>query len=141
VENHTATHPPYFACLPPGRLRAEIVGAQSLLADITGIAPSYFRAPMGFRSPFLDPVLALSPLVFASWTRRAFDGVLTDPARAYRRLTLGLSAGDILLMHDGRAATAPSGRKMVLEVLPRLLDALRAQGLMSIKLTAKNVLF
>ena len=134
VQNHSATHPNHFACLPPAGLRREILGAQSLLADITGTAPRYFRAPMGLRSPLLETVLAETPLTLASWTRRALDGLLTNPDRAYRRLTQRLAPGDILLMHDGRAATAPSGRKIVLEILPQLLAELKHRRLQAVRL-------
>ena len=58
VENHTMTHSSAFACLGPRGLRREVAGAQSELSDITGTAPRFFRAPMGLRSPLLDPVLA-----------------------------------------------------------------------------------
>ena len=134
VENHSATHPNWFACLGPAGLRRQIGDAQAALADITGAAPAYFRAPMGLRNPLLDPVLAETSLRFTSWTRRAMDGVRGDPAQAYNRLTRGLAAGDILLMHDGRCARAPSGAPVVLEVLPRLLVALQRAGLTAVSL-------
>jgi peptidoglycan/xylan/chitin deacetylase (PgdA/CDA1 family) len=54
----------------------------------------------------------------------------------YRRLTTPLRGGDILLLHDGNAARASNGRPVILEVLPRLLDALRAQRLQPITLRA-----
>jgi peptidoglycan/xylan/chitin deacetylase (PgdA/CDA1 family) len=134
VENHTATHPYGFACYTPGRLRREIGEAQSILADITGSAPGFFRAPMGLRNPLLHLVLAETDLRFTSWTRRALDGALGSPDRALARLTRGLTAGDILLMHDGRCARAPSGREVVLEVLPAVLRAVMAAGLRPVSL-------
>jgi len=138
VENHTATHPSAFACYRPAALRREITDAQSLLADIAGTAPRFFRAPMGLRSPLFDPVLAETDLIYTSWTRRALDGTRRDPAPATRRLTRGLAAGDILLMHDGRCAIAPSGRPMVLEILPAVLNALRDLNLRSQALSAAS---
>ena len=134
VENHSFTHPNWFACLGPAGLRRQIGDAQAALADITGTAPAFFRAPMGLRNPLLDPVLAETSLRFTSWTRRAMDGLRGDPGRAYRRLTRGLAAGDILLMHDGRSARSPSGAPVVLEILPRLLLALQHAGLKAVSL-------
>ena len=49
-------------------------------------------------------------------------------------LERGLAAGDILLLHDGQSATAPSGEPVVLEVLPRLLAALQTRGLKPVTL-------
>ena len=45
------------------------------------------------------------------------------------RLTRGLAAGDILLLHDGHGATTAAGQPVVLAVLPPLLAELRARGL------------
>ncbi len=136
VENHSDTHPAAFACYAPAALRRQIGLAQATLADLSGATPGFFRAPMGLRSPLLDPVLAETSLRFVSWTRRALDGVRTDPQAGLARLTTRLAAGDILLMHDGRAACAPSGAPMVLEILPGLLAALRAARLTAVPLPA-----
>jgi hypothetical protein len=52
------------------------------------------------------------------------------------RLTRGLQANDILLLHDGHAARTRAGVPAVLEVLPRLLDALAAGDLRPVTLRA-----
>ena len=46
-----------------------------------------------------------------------------------QRLTRGLAAGDILLLHDGNAARGDDGRAVLLSVLPALLQAMAGQGL------------
>jgi peptidoglycan/xylan/chitin deacetylase (PgdA/CDA1 family) len=45
-----------------------------------------------------------------------------------------LEVGDILLLHDGHAALTRSGRPVILEVLPRLLETLSARQLESVTL-------
>ena len=45
-----------------------------------------------------------------------------------------LQGGDILLLHDGHAARSRGGTPVILEVLPRLLDALAAQQLQPVTL-------
>lgn len=135
VENHTDCHPYRFAALPPGGLRREIAGAQATLALLAGAPPAFFRAPMGLRSPLLQPVLARLGLHLVSWTRRAFDGLLGDAQAAGARLRRNLAAGDVLLLHDGRAARTRDGQAVVLAVLPDLLRALAALGLRSVTLT------
>jgi len=52
----------------------------------------------------------------------------------YRRLTEGLKGGDILLLHDGHAAHTPSGSPVILEVLPRVLQAVAAAKLTPVTL-------
>lgn len=126
VENHTYRHSNLFALFGVGQLKAEIESAQAVLAAITGRAPEFFRAPAGFRSPLLAPVLAAMGLRYVSWTRRGLDTVDANPQGVLARLTSGLAAGDVLLLHDDRPRA--------LEVLPALLDELAARGLKSVTL-------
>ncbi len=126
VENHTDRHLNRFAALPPHAMGREIDAAQATLAGLAGTAPAFFRAPMGIRSPLLEPLLAARNLRLVSWTRRALDGIDTRPGSATRRLTRDLAAGDILLLHDRR--------EVALAVLPDLLTALAASGLRSVTL-------
>jgi peptidoglycan/xylan/chitin deacetylase (PgdA/CDA1 family) len=135
VQNHTARHRHDFSFLGPRRYAAEIARAQAMLCGVTGETPTCFRAPAGLRNPFLAPVLHRLGLRLVSWTRRGFDTRERDPARVLERLTRGLAAGDILLLHDGNAARTGQGRPVVLEVLPRLLARFETDGLRAVTLT------
>jgi peptidoglycan/xylan/chitin deacetylase (PgdA/CDA1 family) len=129
IENHSYHHVHHFSLLGSGGLRREIERAQETLTRIAGTRPRFFRAPAGLRNPLLDPVLQRLQLQLASWTRRGFDTVSSDAAAVLQRLTHNLQAGDILLLHDGHAARSRGGTPIVLEVLPALLEALRARSL------------
>jgi peptidoglycan/xylan/chitin deacetylase (PgdA/CDA1 family) len=115
-------------------MAAEITRAQDTIEAVTGQRPRFFRAPAGLRSPFLEPVLARLGLRLASWTRRGFDTVNPDAGVVFERLTRGLRGGDILLLHDGHAACTSAGTPVILEVLPRLLQAVSAARLTPITL-------
>jgi peptidoglycan/xylan/chitin deacetylase (PgdA/CDA1 family) len=136
VENHTFSHPLHFGFLGPRALAREIDRTQRILTELTGRRPELFRAPAGIRSPLLQPLLARRGLRLTSWSRRGFDAVLSDPEEILRRVRQGLTAGDIVLLHDGQAhpfATTDSARP-ILDVLPRLLDHLKAVGLRGVAL-------
>lgn len=137
VENHTWSHPGTFSCYLPPAQRREILRAQEAIARAAGQVPVWFRAPAGFRNPFLDRELRATGLRLASWTRRGYDTVERDPARVARRLLRGLAAGDILLLHDGSAARDRNGRAVALEALPWVLDAVAARGLRPVPLEAE----
>jgi peptidoglycan-N-acetylglucosamine deacetylase len=136
VENHSQRHLNRFSLLGPQGLVAEIERAQDTIGITTGQQPLFFRAPAGLRSPFLDPVLSRLGLRLASWTRRGFDTVSTSAEAVLGKLTRGLRAGDILLLHDGHGAVGKGGAPVILEVLPRLLDALAAAKLTPVTLRA-----
>jgi peptidoglycan/xylan/chitin deacetylase (PgdA/CDA1 family) len=117
----------------------EIAAAQASLADITGEAPRFFRAPAGLRNPCLAPVLQRLDLQLVSWTRRGFDTVRRDPTDVLARLARGLAAGDILTAHDGNAARAEDGRAVLVAVLPELLTHARSLGLVAVTLPTASL--
>lgn len=135
LQNHSSEHRHHFSLLGPRGFEREIGRAQAILADVTGTVPHCFRAPAGLRNPLLDPVLHRLDLHLVSWTRRGFDTVDANAGRVLARLLRGLADRDILLLHDGHARHTASGRPVVLEVLPALLERLAAAGLATTTLT------
>ena len=135
VENHTYSHPYAFSLYGPSALQREINTAQITIHAITSVAPVFFRAPMGFRSPLLAPIVERAGLRYATWTRRGLDTFAKDPEPILQRLQYGLAAGDILLLHDGCPTQRRGDSAIILQVLPRLLDHLRTLKLKSVSLT------
>jgi len=134
IENHTNSHPYAFAFFGPGCILREIKSAQDAIYSVTGVIPKFFRAPMGFRPPFLSPALDRIGLRSVTWTRRGFDTFAKSPEPVLRRLLHDLAAGDILLLHDGRPEQKKINQQILLEVLTRLLEHLRANNLRSVSL-------
>ena len=128
VENHTQHHSPLFWFYGVGRLRREIELAQTHLTALALRPPRFFRAPAGLRSPLLDPVLQRLGLQLVSWTRRGYDTREQQSGVVAERLTRGLAAGNILLVHDGNAARDAHGTPIVLEALSLVLAAARTKG-------------
>jgi peptidoglycan/xylan/chitin deacetylase (PgdA/CDA1 family) len=135
IGNHTAHHPYRFSLLGPAAIRREIAAAQAHIEAICHVKPRFFRAPAGLRNPFLQPCLTDQDLQLASWTRRGYDTVTGDAEKVLKRLTRDLQAGDILLLHDGRAARTPDGMPVILAVLPRLLPVLAGRQLCCVTLS------
>ena len=129
VENHSQSHSNCFAAFGPRRIAADIDEGQQTLRALTGETPRFFRPTAGLRNVFLDPVLARRGLRLASWTRRGFDTRERRADVVFGRLARNLAGGDILTLHDGNAARTAAGVPVILEVLPRLLEAIRDAGL------------
>jgi peptidoglycan-N-acetylglucosamine deacetylase len=129
VENHSQRHPAAFAAYGIGRLRRETEAAQETLSAICGRASAFFRAPMGLRNPLLDPVLSRLGIRYVSWTRRGLDTLDRNPDTVLARLARKISAGDVLVLHDGGAARTPGGLPVVLSVLPALIERIEKMKL------------
>lgn len=136
VENHSHRHATSFAWGGPRRLGAEIDAAQQAILQAAGVAPRFFRAPFGIRTALLDPVLARRGLRYASWSVRGYDAVARDAARVLRRLRPGVTAGAVVLLHDGRATGGRPGRpaSVAPALLPSLLALLAERGLVPVTL-------
>lgn len=129
IENHSQHHSVFFSMYGYQRMANEIMAGQATLQSITGIRPTFFRAPAGLRNPFLDPVLKKLGLLLASWSVRGFDTRVNDADKVKARLIKGLRAGAIVLLHDGNAARTAANEAVIVAVLPALLEAASAKGL------------
>ncbi len=122
IGNHSQTHPAHrFWSLRPGAMWNEIAGCQQTLTGILGEAPQWFRPPVGHHNLFVRPVLKALGLTMAMWNCRGFDGVEKRADVILKRVSQGLKAGCIILLHD----TTP----VCVEVLEGTLMKIRERGL------------
>jgi len=134
VESHSHRHSLAFAWYGPRRLRREIASAQRAISDAAGVPPVFFRAPYGTRNPILDFELARLGLTYVTWKRRGYDAVDTDAPRVLHRLVKRLTAGDVLMLHDGNTLRGDRSQATVLRVLPLLLEHLQSVRLRPVSL-------
>ena len=131
VENHSYSHPSLFSMLGPRSMQREVIRTQESIHRHSGRRPQFFRAPAGVQSPWLAAVLAAADLSLVSWTRRGFDAVSRDANRIATRLTTNLRAGDILLLHDGKAGGTVDQPAVVVSALRTVLQEMQRKGLYS----------
>jgi peptidoglycan-N-acetylglucosamine deacetylase len=131
VENHSYSHPNLFSLQGPGAMKQEVIRAQESIHKHFGRRPQFFRAPAGVQSPWLGPVLGAAGLSLVSWTRRGYDAVSSDSRRVADRLVNNLGAGDILLLHDGKAGGVVERPRVVIESLGAVLREMQHRGLRS----------
>ena len=125
VANHTWSHYSLFCFLMPGRLRAEIERGSESVRRSCGVAPRFFRSPVGMRHPLLGPYLKDAGLEYVSWSIRTRDTLTANSSVLARRILNKAASGDIILLHD----RLPRGTDAMLEALPRVIDELRKRGL------------
>ena len=138
VENHAFGHSRAMGFWGVGRLVRDIGDAQKALADITGQAPKFFRAPFGIRTPLTEPALARLGLRCVAWNVRSLDSVDLCPTRVAERIVRRLAPGAIVLMHDGAEGTRGriKAATSVLGALPPVLALLRERTWRSVTVRA-----
>jgi peptidoglycan/xylan/chitin deacetylase (PgdA/CDA1 family) len=125
VGSHGLSHAK-LAFRGPAAVAREVEDAQAALVAAGAPPPRLFRAPHGFRSPFLGRVLARAGLRLCAWTAGVWDtdrpGADVIAARAAR----ALRPGAVLLLHDGGPG---ADRSQTAAALPAIIAAARARGL------------
>jgi len=128
VGNHTLSHR-ILTHRGKTHARREVAEASKAIALACGQRPVLFRAPHGFKSPFIRPILEEQGLKLIPWTKGIWD---TDGANKHtllERFRKRFSDLEILLLHDGvDSALTLKDRSATVEVLPGIIAEYRRRG-------------
>jgi peptidoglycan/xylan/chitin deacetylase (PgdA/CDA1 family) len=120
VGNHSYSHP-FFTKISVTKQREELEKTSKLLADATGVAPTYFRPPYG---AFNEGTLLLARqenMKVVMWSADPRDYSLNTASAVFRAVDPILASRKILLLHDLKEATVLA--------LPRIIDDIRNKNL------------
>jgi peptidoglycan/xylan/chitin deacetylase (PgdA/CDA1 family) len=127
IGNHTFSHVKLHR-RGPARVRAELQQAHETIAEITGRAPRVFRAPHGYRNPFVGrEVRRLGYSVFG-WSFGVWDSARPGADVIRRRVARSLRPGAIILLHDGDGYDPEGDRTQTAAALPGIIAETRARG-------------
>jgi peptidoglycan-N-acetylglucosamine deacetylase len=132
IGNHTRSHRKLHR-LGPARIRDEIVGGHRDIVEVTGEIPRAFRAPHGYRNPFVARVARRLRYRTFGWTFGVWDSDRPPAEEIRRRVRAKLRPGAIILLHDGDGydpeGVNPHGdRTPTAEALPGIIADARAAG-------------
>ena len=132
VGNHTMDHAPLVF-----KTREEILGEIEKWEKVTlPLIPSpqgrgsflLFRAPHGWKSPFLSSVLQQKGYRLIGWTRGVWDTDRPGIDILLSRVVSHPENGMILLLHDGEDIKVGGDRSQTVAVLPRIIDTYQQLG-------------
>ena len=125
--NHTQHHVKLHL-RGPHRIRAELATAHQTIADATGRAPRVFRAPHGYRNPFVASVVRDLGYRLFGWTFGVWDSDRPGAEEIRRRVRRKLSPGAIILLHDGDGYDPAGDRAQTAAALSGIIEDARAAG-------------
>jgi peptidoglycan/xylan/chitin deacetylase (PgdA/CDA1 family) len=127
IGNHTYSHTKLHR-VGPRRAEREIRRAHQTITSITGYVPQSFRAPHGYRSPFV--ARAVAPYRYRSfgWTFGVWDSDCPGVSPIRDRVRQRLSPGAIVLLHDGDGNDPTGDRRQTAAALPGIIRDIRAAG-------------
>lgn len=132
IGNHTKNHRKLHR-LGPGAVKAELTGGHKDIVEITGEIPRCFRAPHGYRNPFVTRIARKLRYRTVGWTYGVWDSDRPPAEEIRRRVRVKLKPGAIILLHDGDgydpAGTTERGdRSNTASALPGIIADARAAG-------------
>ena len=135
IANHGWDHEP-LPLRGPGYVRDTIGRTSALVGRLTGHRPRLFRAPFGWRNPWVNGAARLEGCRPVAWSVGVHDTDRPGAAAIARRAIAALESGTILLLHDGRSLDPSPDASQVVEALPVILRAARERGLRLLTLSA-----
>jgi len=128
IGNHGYSHR-VLTFLSPREVNAEVVKAQEAILRVTGVSPTLFRSPHGFKSPFLGRALKRLGLTPIRWTVGVWDTECPPPETIVSRALRRLRGGGILLLHDGDGDKPGAERGSTLQAVRGIAAGLSSRGL------------
>jgi len=128
IGSHTMTHRK-LTFVNGDTLEKEIAGCNDTLKSITGVSPSLFRAPHGFKRPFFKRTLSKMGLTLIPWTKGIWDTDMPPADELIRRVSKKFEPLEILLLHDGiDNRKIPQNRDSMVAALPKIIEEYRKRG-------------
>jgi peptidoglycan/xylan/chitin deacetylase (PgdA/CDA1 family) len=113
----------------PAYVRRDLEMGTRAIVDACGVTPRFFRAPHGFRSPWVTSIAESLGQRTVGWTRGVWDSALPGVDVIVRRSVRAAHAGAILLLHDGDGYDPQGDRTQTARAVPLIVDEVQQRGL------------
>jgi peptidoglycan/xylan/chitin deacetylase (PgdA/CDA1 family)/uncharacterized membrane protein YbhN (UPF0104 family) len=130
VANHTYSHG-ILVFASQRDITRELLRTHRLLLDSGGRPPRLFRAPHGFRNPYVVRVAQRLGYRVVGWTKGVFDTSRPGADVIAERCRKALRPGAILLLHDADG-NGDGDRSQTADALPAILRDVEEAGLRTV---------
>lgn len=118
----------------PAYVRRDLEMGTRAIVDACGVTPRFFRAPHGFRSPWVTLIADSLGQRTVGWTRGVWDSALPGVDAIVSRSVDAAKPGAILLLHDGDGYDPLGDRRQTARAVPLIVHRVRELGLRFITL-------
>src|SRR5215470_3903120 len=112
----------------PSYVRNDLELGMRAIQDASGVRPRFFRAPHGFRSPWVTPIARSLGQRTVGWTKGVWDSDRPGVDAIVEKTVDGARPGSILLLHDGDGYDPCGDRTQTARAVPIIVDRLRDRG-------------
>ncbi|HUQ18284.1 MAG TPA: polysaccharide deacetylase family protein [Gemmatimonadaceae bacterium] len=112
----------------PRYVRRDVVLGKRAIQRSGAPAPQFFRAPHGFRSPWVSAIAGSLGERTIGWSLGVWDSDQPGVNAIVKRTIEGTKPGSIVLLHDGDGYNADGNRLQTAAALPKIITGLRERG-------------
>lgn len=112
----------------PAYIRRDLTMGTTAIEAACGVRPQVFRAPHGFRNPWVTPIARSLGQTTIGWSLGVWDSAKPGVEAIARRTIDGARHGSILLLHDGDGYDPAGDRMQTALALPLIIAGLRERG-------------
>lgn len=132
AERHQLGNHGYFhrslAFRSPQYIERDVLMGTRAIEWAVARSPRYFRAPHGFRNPWVTWIAGAYGQRTVGWSLGVWDSDSPGVKRIVRRAVSGTRPGSILLLHDGDGADPKADRTQTAKALPHIITQLHDRG-------------
>ncbi|MEO8945071.1 MAG: polysaccharide deacetylase family protein [Gemmatimonadaceae bacterium] len=112
----------------PTYVRDDLSRGKRAIESACGVTPGFFRAPHGFRSPWVTAAARSLGERTVGWSLGVWDTDLPGAEAITSRTVEGARPGYILLLHDGDGYDPLGDRVQTAEAVPGIIQQLHSRG-------------
>jgi len=112
----------------PAYVRDDIGRGLASIEAAAGVRPAFFRAPHGFRNPWVSSIAHGFGERVVGWTLGVWDSARPGARVIAQRTLVHVRPGSIVLLHDGDGYDPAGDRMQTAEALPAIIGGLRDRG-------------
>jgi peptidoglycan/xylan/chitin deacetylase (PgdA/CDA1 family) len=127
IGNHTQHHRKLHF-LGRRTIDEELHAAHRVITETIEKAPRLFRAPHGYRNPFVTRTAHALGYTVVAWTFGVWDSARPGAPEIARRVRVKSRPGAIVLLHDGDGYDPQGDRTQTAQALPAIIQEARDAG-------------
>jgi peptidoglycan/xylan/chitin deacetylase (PgdA/CDA1 family) len=112
----------------PAYVRDDLTRGTTMIERASGVKPALFRAPHGFRSPWVTAIASSLGQRTVGWSLGVWDSDRPGVDAIARKTIDGTRPGSILLLHDGDGYDPRGDRMQTARAVPLIVDRLLEDG-------------
>lgn len=113
----------------PAYIEDDLSLGTEAIVDACGVTPRLFRAPHGFRNPWVTRVASALGQRTVGWSLGVWDSSKPGTNVIADRTVSGARSGSILLLHDGDGYDPAGDRSQTAAAVPAIVDRLVSRSL------------